>query len=203
VALALILVVCAAALAVAFGGTLSRLSELTLRARWLVVVAVLAQLAGGVLAIETNDHGFYPTGLAVSALAALAFCARNARIAGVPLVTLGLLGNALVVTLNGAMPVSEFAAARAGVPIASIAAGGDARHSIADPGTTARWLGDVVPVPLPWHPEVVSPGDALIAAGLGELVLLGMGPRRRRTGRSSSGSSSDSSPREPTAVALS
>jgi Family of unknown function (DUF5317) len=173
---------------------LSTLAELPLRARRLVVVAVLAQLAGGVLAIATNDHGFYPAGLAVSALAALGFCARNARIAGVPLVTVGLIANALVVSLNGAMPVSVFAAARAGVPTASIAAGNDPRHSIAGAGSTWRWLGDVVPVPLPWRPEVVSPGDGLIAAGLGELVLLGMQPRRRRR---------DSSSPERTAVALS
>ena len=46
-------------------------------------------------------------------------------------------------------------------------------------GTTLRWLGDVIPVPLPVRPEVVSPGDVLIAAGLGEFVLLGMRPRRR------------------------
>ena len=50
----------------------------------------------------------------------------------------------------------------------------DARHEIAGIGTRLRWLGDIVPVPLPVRPEVVSPGDVLVAAGLAELVVLGM-----------------------------
>jgi Family of unknown function (DUF5317) len=193
VVLALVLVVGAAALALASGGRWPALAELPLRGRRLVVIAVAAQLVGSGLAVLTNRHGFYPTGLAVSALAALAFCLRNLRIAGVPLVTLGLISNALVVALNGAMPVSIDAAARADVPARSIAIGDDARHDIAGRGTTWRALGDVIPVPLPWRPEVVSPGDTLIAAGLGELVLLGMRPRRRSVRPAA---------RTPTAVAL-
>jgi hypothetical protein len=180
VALALILLVGAAALALATGGSWAQLSALPLKGVRLVVIAVIAQVVGGVLARVSNLHGFYPAGLGISALAGLAFCLRNIRLAGVPLVTLGLLCNALVVLMNGAMPVSVAAAARANVPIAEIAAGQDARHNIADSATTLRWLGDVIPVPLPWRPEVVSPGDGLIAAGLGEFVLLGIRPRRRK-----------------------
>jgi len=111
----------------------------------------------------------------------------NRYVPGVSLVTLGLAVNALVVILNGAMPVSIVAALRAaGVPITDIAAGYDARHTIAGEGTTLRPLGDVVPLPLPIRPEVVSAGDVLVAAGLGELVVMGMlrrrvyGPGRRR-----------------------
>jgi hypothetical protein len=180
VALALILLVGAAALALVSGGSWAELSNLPLKGGRLVVIAVIAQLVGGVLARITNLHGFYPVGLALSALAGLAFCLRNIRLAGVPLVTLGLLCNALVVLLNGAMPVSTVAAARANVPIAEIAAGEDARHSIAGSATSLRGLGDIIPVPLPWRPEVVSPGDALIAAGLGEFVVLAIRPRRRK-----------------------
>lgn len=180
-ALALILLVGATGLALSTGGSWAGLATLPLKGRGLVAIAVLAQLIGGGLARITDLPGFYPVGLALSALAALAFCLRNIRLAGVPLVALGLLGNALVVSLNGAMPVSLVAAARANVPIVEIAAGDDARHSIAGSDTTWRALGDAIPVPLPWRPEVVSPGDALIAAGLGEFVLLGMRPRRRTT----------------------
>jgi hypothetical protein len=100
-------------------------------------------------------------------------------VAGVPLVTLGLVLNAAVVAANGAMPVSIDAAFRAGVPTGDIAAGLDARHEIAGRGTVWRRLGDVIPVPLPARPEVVSPGDVLVAAGLAELVVVGM--LRRRT----------------------
>jgi hypothetical protein len=180
VVLALILLVGAACLALPTGGSWSAFATLPIKGRRLVAIALVAQLLGSGLARLANLPGFYPAGLAVSALAALAFCARNIRLDGVPLITLGLLLNALVVTLNGAMPVSIAAAARANVAIAPIASGDDARHSIAGPGSSLRGLGDTIPVPVPWRPEVVSPGDALIAAGLGELVLLGMRPRRRK-----------------------
>ena len=151
-----------------------------LRQRSLVVVAVVAQLFGGILADHTGHSWLYQTGLGISAAATLAFCWRNIRLAGLPLITLGLIANALVVGLNGAMPVSIDAAARARVSTLEIAAGDDARHAIAGRGTTWRSLGDTIPFPLPARPEVVSPGDALIAAGIGEFVLLGMRPRRRR-----------------------
>jgi len=110
---------------------------------------------------------------------ALAFCAGNARVHGVALVTAGLVANAIVVGANGAMPVSIVAAFHARVPITSIAAGTDSRHEIAGDGTSLPWLGDVVAVPLPLRPEVVSPGDVLVVAGLAELVVVGMGWRRR------------------------
>jgi hypothetical protein len=171
-------VVGAAVVALLADGRLSQLSQLSIRGSRLIVIAVVAQLLGDGLAVLTW-HGWYALGLIVSALAAAGFCLRNLRVAGVPLLTLGLLANALVVTLNGAMPVSTSAAARAGVSLTTIVAGDDARHSIANRNTTLRALGDVVAVAVPVRPEVDSPGDVLIAAGLGELVLLGMRPRRR------------------------
>jgi hypothetical protein len=97
---------------------------------------------------------------------------------GIPLVALGLVLNAVVVARNGAMPVSIFSAHRAGVSILSIATGNDPRHTIAGIGSVWRSLGDVIPLPLPLIPEVVSPGDILGAAGLGEFVV--MTSRRRR-----------------------
>jgi hypothetical protein len=166
------------------GGSVSSLSTLSLRDRWLVAVGVLAQITGGVASWALNSGTAYVVGLVVSALAALGFCLRNLRIRGVPLVTLGLLLNALVVIVNGAMPVSLVAAHHAGTPVGSITAGTDPRHQAAGRSTTLRVLGDVIPVPMPLLPEVVSPGDVLVAAGLGELLCLGMRGRRvRRPGR--------------------
>jgi Family of unknown function (DUF5317) len=181
VGLSLVFLVGAAALGRLAGGRFEALSELPIRGGRLVVIAVIAQLVGSGLARTTGLPGFYPVGLALSALAGLAFCVRNIRLAGVPLIALGLLLNALVVVANGTMPVSIGAAARAGVPLHEIASGDDPRHAIAGPDTTWPRLGDVIPVPLPLRPEVVSPGDLLVAAGLAELVLLGMRPRRRRS----------------------
>jgi hypothetical protein len=172
----MVVLVLAVAAAVAAGGRWRRLSTLHLTGRRFVVAAVLAQAGGaavGVLGVG-DPRRAYVVGLAVSAACALVFCVFNRRVGGIGLLTAGLLANAVVVAANGAMPVSIIAAYHARVPIAAIAAGTDARHAIAGVGTHLRWLGDVIPVPFPWRPEVVSPGDVLVAAGLAELVVLGM-----------------------------
>jgi hypothetical protein len=176
VGLAVIALVGAVAVGYALGGNWSRLTSLHLRWRRFVVAAVVAQAGGalfGVLGYGDPRHT-YVVGLAASALCAAAFCARNLLVAGVPLITLGLISNAVVVAANGAMPVSVAAADRADVPVIEIAAGQDSRHEIADSTTTLRFLGDVIPVPLPARSEVVSPGDVLVAAGLAELIVMGM-----------------------------
>jgi hypothetical protein len=178
VGLTLAILVGATALATAAGGRLGRLADRPILAGRLVVVAVAAQVIGALLTRATGQGAWYIAGLALSAVAALAVCLRNRRLAGLGLVATGLVANAIVVGLNAAMPVSATAAARAGVPVATIAAGDDPRHELAGPSTRLRGLGDVVPVPLPWRPEVVSPGDVLIIAGLAEFVFLGMRPRR-------------------------
>jgi hypothetical protein len=182
VGLAVVALVGAVAVGYALGGSWSQLTSLHLRWRRFVVAAVVAQLGGATVGVlgYGDPRRAYVVGLAASALCAAAFCARKLRVAGVPLVTLGLVSNALVVALNGAMPVSTIAAARAGVPVVDIATGHDSRHEIADSRTTLRPLGDVIAVPLPVRSEVISPGDVLVAAGLAELVVIGM-LRRRRT----------------------
>lgn len=169
----LVVVVLLGALAVGRlrGGRLARLGDLTLTGWPLLVVAVGAQLVGGLVGGTA-----YAVGLAVSALLVLAFLAGS-RLPGSGLVALGLLANALVVGANGAMPVSVEAAVRAGVdPVAAVAG---TRHELLLPSTRLHPLADVVPVPLPLVPEVVSGGDALVAAGLGRLVVLAMGRPRR------------------------
>jgi hypothetical protein len=169
VSLVLVVLLCALALGWARGGSLDRLGMLPLRSRRLVVGALLAQVGGTVV-----GGPFYPAGLVASAALVVAFLVRNRGIRGTGLVALGLAANALVVGVNGAMPVSPQAAARAGVGVQDLLVGADARHELADDGTRLLWLADVVPVPLPLRPEVVSPGDVLVAAGLGQLVALGM-----------------------------
>jgi hypothetical protein len=181
VGLALVALVGAVAVGYALGGDWAGLTSLRLRRRRFVIAAVLAQSGGAFVGLvgAADPSKAYVVGLAASAACAALFCAFNLRIAGVPLVTLGLIGNAVVVAANGAMPVSIVAALHAGVPIVDIASGRDPRHEIAGLGSTWRELGDVIPVPLPVRPEVVSPGDVLVAAGLGELIAVGMLRRRQ------------------------
>lgn len=169
--MSLVLAVLLAALVLGWagGGSLGRLGELPLRRPGLVVAALAAQLAGALL-----GGPFFAGGLLLSAVLLVRFLSRNRGIAGTGLVALGLLANVLVVGVNGAMPVSPDAAARAGVSTQDLLTGADARHQLADDGTRLPWLGDVVPVPLPVRPQVISAGDVLVAAGLGQLVVVGM-----------------------------
>ena len=168
--MSLVVVVLAVALAVGWlrGGSLDRLGSLPLRARALVVLALLVQLVGTLV-----GGPVHPFGLALSAVLVVVFLVRNRGLRGTGLVALGLLANALVVGLNGAMPVRLEAAARAGTDVPALVLG-DTRHELEGPGTRLRLLGDVIPVPLPVRPEVVSVGDVLVAAGLGQLVAVGM-----------------------------
>jgi hypothetical protein len=155
------------------GGSMERLGTMSLRSRRLVYGAFAAQAIGTVV-----GGPFYPVGLLISAGLVTWFLTRNRGVRGTGLIATGLLCNALVVGLNGAMPVSVDAAGRAGTTTQHILIGDDPRHEIADHRTRLRFLGDVIPVRTPWRPEVVSPGDVLLAAGIAQLVLIGM-----RTGR--------------------
>jgi hypothetical protein len=170
---AVVVLLCALLLGVVSGGRLSNLAQLRLHKGWLVVVAVALQVAGAAV-----GGVLYPIGLAASVAFLLEFLALNRGVRGVGLVALGLLGNALVVGLNGAMPVSAHASGRAGLSTQDLIAGTDPRHELADRSTRLRPLGDVIPVLLPGRPEIVSPGDVLVAAGLGQLVFLAL--RRRQ-----------------------
>jgi len=166
------------------GGSLAGLGQVRLRAPGLVAAALVAQLAGALIGGPAHA-----VGLALSSGLAVAFLLRNRTLAGTGLVAAGLLANAVVIAVNGAMPVSLRAAERAGAPVEQLLAGTDPRHELETGATRLRWLGDLIPVRLPVRPEVVSAGDVLIAAGLAQLVVTAMrrSPlhhRSRRSGRS-------------------
>lgn len=165
-------VVVAVLVGFAVGGGLGRLGDLALRRRPLVVAALLLQILGALLGGVA-----YPLGLLFSVLLVGWFLRANRGVRGFGLVALGLLCNALVVGLNGAMPVSLDATGRAGIDIQDILSGRDSRHQLSGPDTRLAPLADVVPVLLPWRHEVVSVGDVLVAAGLAQLVVIGMGGR--------------------------
>lgn len=176
------------AVGVALGGTLSRLAMLRFRGWPLLVGAVAVQVAAQ-LAGPFTSAAAYPVSSAISAALMLGFLGRNRGLPGVALVASGLLLNAGVIAANGAMPVSREAAAVAGIDRDSVrldseTAGANPRHEWASAGTRLPLLGDVLPVPLPIRPEVVSPGDAAVAAGLALLVVGGMrrAPVRYRPG---------------------
>lgn len=96
----------------------------------------------------------------------------NRSIHGATLVALGLAANAAVMLTNGGMPVSADAAVRAGVDPAVVVSEG--QHELTGDDTRLAWLGKVVPVAFPPRPEVVTPGDVAVAAGLALAVAMGL-----------------------------
>ncbi|MGA4543215.1 DUF5317 family protein [Uniformispora flossi] len=173
--LAVLVLLLALAVGAALGGRVSGLSRLPVRHLPWLGAAFACQLAGA-LATDVTPHQL---ALLASAGLAARFAAGNLHLAGVPLAAAGLLLNALVMAVNGGMPVSEHAAARAGLPLERPS---EAGRLAAGPDTRLDWFAESLPVPLPLRPEVDSPGDLLVAAGVGLLVVDGMlrdrGPRR-------------------------
>ncbi|MGW7683791.1 DUF5317 domain-containing protein [Kribbella sp. NPDC054772] len=169
--LVLLVMVLAAGTALATGGRFGHLADNTLSGVHWLAAAAIGQLLGSLFGGTA-----YPVGLIGSAVCIGVFLRMNLRHPGVGLLALGFFSNAIVVALNGAMPVSLQALTRAGVGDATVT---DPRHEIADAATRLRWLGDVVPVALPGLGQAVSPGDVLIAAGAGLLLYAGMGASGR------------------------
>ncbi len=170
--LILLTLVCALGVAKLLGGRLSALEGLPLRG-WPLLAGMLGGLwIGTGAALAGLPPAVHWLALTVAAGCALAYCLRNRIVHGTGLVGAGLLLNALAVMLNGGMPVSADAVARAGTSYPDAIA--DPRHVPAGPGTTLGFLGDTIPVPLPLRPEVVSLGDVLVAAGLAQLLATAM-----------------------------
>lgn len=164
--LVLLVMLLAAGAALLTGGHLTDLADNTFSGlHWLAAATtgqVLGSMTGGIA---------YPVGLIGSAACIGVFLRLNLRRPGVALLAIGFACNALVVVLNGAMPVSPATLARAGI----VGFAEDPRHELIDATTRVPWLGDVVPVALPGLGQAVSPGDVLIAAGAGLLLYAGMG----------------------------
>jgi hypothetical protein len=176
----LVLVVAVAALAVAGATGRSRLTQVRVKAVRLLAAAAVIQVGTSVLA--PGSGAARVTSLVLTTALVGLFLVGNGRLPGVPLIGIGLLLNLVVVGLNAGMPVSVAAAQRAGISRTDLHLARDAMREPTGPSTHLAALGDVVPVAMPWWPQVVSPGDVLVAAGVG-LLLVTAGARRRQTPR--------------------
>lgn len=141
-------------------------ARLLLTALGLYVVGVLASWAWEPLLAVMS---------ALSGLTLAYFAWVNRELDGARLVALGLSTNAIVLLANGAVPVSTSAALRAGLTGIAF----DERH-VGTAEATLPWLGKVIPVAFPPLPQVVSPGDVAIAAGLGLVATFGMTRRQSK-----------------------
>lgn len=142
------------------GGTLTALGRIYVTRPRLFLGALAALVLGRLV------PGLHSLGWIVATVLMALFAAANSRLPGLSLLLAGLALNAVVVTANGGrMPVTTADALRAGVSLAAV---DDNRLLERDPPDPAlRVATDVIPLPLPVAPSVVSLGDVLLSAGLG------------------------------------
>jgi hypothetical protein len=143
------------------GGDLRRLGSIRLRAVWLPVAALLAQI----VIIELVPDGSRPMLVAIhlaTYLAAGAFIWMNRGVPGLLVIGAGALLNGVTIALNdGTLPASASAERLAGIQDSG---------GFVNSGTLAHpllpWLGDVFawPQPLPMA-NVFSIGDLLVVVG--------------------------------------
>ena len=155
-------------------GRLARLGRLPLRRNRLLLTAISIYVLGVLGGLLWEPLLGILSGLAWLTIAFYAWV--NRAVQGFALVAAGLAANGLVLLINAAMPVSVEAAERAGAdPSALLAA---TERTELGPDTLLPWLGKTVPIAFPPRPEVVSPGDVAVAAGLALAVAAAMTNRR-------------------------
>ena len=161
-----------------------RLGAFTARPRfsWLPLLGVGAALNLGAYLLDGRAATL---ALVASLVLLVGFTAVNGHLTGVAVIGVGLLCNLVAVVLNDGMPVRGDALVAAGVvepdELDTIAFAG-ARH-LETASDTLPILGDVLPVPIPFAPEVLSFGDLIVVVGAADAVRDLARRRHRRPAR--------------------
>jgi hypothetical protein len=181
VLLVLVAIVAGGLLGLVLGGKVSRLGELKLRWWPLAFLGLLLQLLPTPFHSPRAAHALAVGLLIASYLTLLAFLLRNLRIAGVAVIAIGFALNALVISVNGGMPVSAAALRSAAGPyyertLHRLTVEGGAKHHLQRPGDDLLVLSDVIPVGAPIR-EVLSIGDVVWLAGTAWVIARAMSKR--------------------------
>ncbi|TMD90573.1 MAG: hypothetical protein E6I73_07315 [Chloroflexi bacterium] len=160
VPLALGLVIGAAA-----GGKIGNLADLKFRWPWFVLAVLVIREAVLLTPLNQVDGVQYVYAAALAAL--VAWTALHVkRLPGVWIVTLGAAMNLIVIIANGArMPVAPALATTL------LHRGHLGQYMLMGSGTNLNWLADWIGFPWPVR-GAYSPGDLVIALGIGIVVLL-------------------------------
>lgn len=152
---------------VAAGGKLGNLAYVRFRWPWFVLVVLVIRIAVLQTPLDRVDGLQYVYAAAQAGLVAWSAW-HIRRLPGVWLVTLGAAMNTIVILANGArMPVTP--------AMADVLAhrGQTAEYVVMGSGTVLNWLGDWIVFPWP-VPGAYSPGDLILALGIGITLLLAM-----------------------------
>jgi hypothetical protein len=144
------------------GGRISNISEIRLRAWWLLFVGFGMQIAAGFFDTERSDLATGLVLLSFVPLVAVVWLNRNE--AGMWIAGIGILMNFTVIALNGGMPVLPEAVELAGGSAGSLEL--DAKHVLLTAETRLPFLADIIPLPR----SVISLGDVFLAVGLGVFI---------------------------------
>jgi len=176
----LVAVVVGVAIGYARGGRIRRLADLSLRAPWLVLAALVVQL---LIFPLFSSRPLIPRGTAsfhlLSYALLFAWLALNLRLAPIRLIGLGAAANGAVIVANGGyMPASATALERAGIaPMVEHLAADGIYGNVIVMSEATRWnlLGDMLYLP-GWIPfsTAFSIGDLAILIGLAWLTVRGM-----------------------------
>ncbi|HEY2598715.1 MAG TPA: DUF5317 family protein [Candidatus Dormibacteraeota bacterium] len=150
---------------VAAGGKLGNVANVNIRWPWLVVAALVVREAAALSPLSEVDGVQYVYVVALAALVAWTAW-HSSRLRGAWIVAVGAAMNLVVIIANGArMPVAPSLAG----PLLERSHIG--QYMMMGPGSNLGWLGDWIGVPGPLG-GAYSPGDAVIAIGIGTVAFL-------------------------------
>ncbi len=158
------------------GGRLRDVVSLDFSRGWIVLVALLVQVAA--LSLLGSDSQYFPALYIFSFLGLFVFFALNLKLPWIWLISIGVALNFIVITANGGyMPVDITLVDQA--PLTTEALG----HARPITDTTIlSFLGDVIPVRIgvPGFNGLISVGDIILALGAALFIQWGMLSSRPR-----------------------
>jgi hypothetical protein len=192
-----------------FRGSLRRFENLRLRWWSLAIVGLALQFVPVPDGRAGTDLLVRAAVLSGSYALLVLFALVNLRIAGMPLVLLGLLLNAAVIIPNAGMPVSADAVSRLGKEgaLEALEGGTDPKHHLMSEDDVLTPLADQIAVP-PLG-VIASAGDLFLYAGIAWLVVAVMlgrtpptppGELGRYRGKHRQGAGAHAVPAEPSAA---
>jgi hypothetical protein len=165
-----------------FGGRLRNIATVRIRL-WPLAIGALVLQSLPIPPLRGSVGELVPIGVLLASFGVLLFvAAANWRLRGFVLILLGLLLNAVVITVNQGMPVSENAVRQSGqaAGLERLASGDDPKHHLADENDVLLPLADVIPVGSPFN-QVLSIGDVAAYVGAAAFLtaaMLGLAERR-------------------------
>lgn len=146
------------------GGSLRNLTEIRLRAWWLLPLGFGMQSATAFIADDRSWSQTTALGLILGSYLILLLAAWiNREATGMWLAGLGVLMNFTVIALNQGMPVMTEAVVLAGGSADFVL---DAKHVLLDESSRLVFLADIIPLPR----SVISLGDVFLGVGLGAFL---------------------------------